>query len=159
MFDNTEYVGAVQYSLHVTRPVSTSAVSVSPWAPSQAGASPPFTNFKLLIFSTYRHWSQCAGSRGDGTLSSSCPRIFTLVEMMHVCWKPGRYTHWQPKSQGQTITPKLMDWETGDQMRFFYRTLQWGWGIIFLALIRVKCIFLWEIPFSKGCLYSKSTVL
>lgn len=64
------------------RPVSTSAVSVSPWTSTQAGPNPSFTSFKLLIFSQTQILitviTPLTGSKRDGTLNSSCPSIFTL---------------------------------------------------------------------------------
>lgn len=102
----------VQYILHETCSVPTSAVSVHPWAPLEVGANPPtqLSSFQYLL--RYRCRPQCAGSRGgvDSQLRLPTAWVFTIVEIL-LCWKPIQHTHCKLKSQGQNITWKLMEWK------------------------------------------------
>lgn len=152
----------VQYNLHETCSGAARAGSVQPWAPLEVGANPPVTTFKLLIFTQVEMLIPMCGEQGwvETELRLPIDWVFTTLEIM-LCWKPVQHTHWKLKSQGQNITWKLMEWKTSSNKIIFYTSSghclflnmkHWGWGTIFWTQLRVQCIFLWEISFSKGCL-------
>lgn len=113
----TPVVG-VQYILHGMCAVFTSAVSVYPWAPLEAGANTSVITFKLLIFTQVQMLTTvCREQRWvDTELRLPIAWVFTIVEIM-LCWKPVQHTHWKLKSQ-----EKLMEWERSSNKTIFYNS-------------------------------------
>lgn len=158
----------VQYNLPMKCPVSPSTLSVFPWAPLQAGASPPFTSFKILIISQIQILITVCREQGWQDIRFELLKYFHLSRVdayMLEAWQThslaaqitGSNNHPKAYGLGDRRSDDVIFYTSG-RSGFRNQMLPWGWGVIFLALIRIKRIFLWEIPFSKGCLYSRSTV-